>query len=135
MHLIFKDYYLKHKPLLSSTPKSKLEVKITSELAKILGGRTEVQCAYGLGRIDILSHEWLIEAKYSGSTNEKNALGQLIVYSEAMNWRYNRGLAIIGTGYPIPGIRKFCRDKGITIFFYNLNCCRWLLLDDNREKQ
>ena len=126
----FKKYYATNPGYFSySNPcVGKQEVKIAAELARILGGRTEVQAGYGLGRIDILSNEWLIEVKYGGSTNEKQMLGQLLCYKMSLNWTGKLGIGIINNKMPHPGIRKFCHDKNITIFFYNLNNYRWQLL-------
>lgn len=128
-----KNYYLKSSPVygLNKPCVGKNELTIAAELAAIVGGRTEVQAGYGLGRIDILSNEWLIEAKYGGSTNEKNALGQVLVYAQSMKWQGKLGLAIISDKYPHPGIIKFCKDNFISIFHYNLNTYKWSLLYEN----
>lgn len=120
-------YYQKNKPRYcpADLVGKKREVKIAAELAHILNGRTEYPAGYGLGRIDIITNKLLIEVKYSGSTNEKNALGQLLVYKYSLDWRHKLGLAIIGN--PVqPGIHKFCLDHDIVIFEYNdKSDCRW----------
>lgn len=127
----FKKYYLKNKPVLCSKPPKKCEVLLASELAKILGARTEIQAPFKLGRIDILSKDYLIEAKYDGTTSEKQALGQLLLYAYGLRFKGQLGLALIGTkGRPIPGVHKFCRENKISIFYYNLNNLRWSLFYD-----
>jgi hypothetical protein len=125
--LTFKNYYLSHKKIPTCTKHQ--EVKIAAELAKILGCKTEVYCPFDLGRIDLLSKNWLIECKYSSSTANKQALGQLLVYSEAMNFKANLGLGLIGN-LPGPGIIRFCQRKTISVFFYNLHTCEWSITLD-----
>lgn len=132
---LFYKYYSFNKKAFARAPQGKAEVKITRELARILGCRTEVQAYYDLGRIDCLSQDWLIEAKYEGTTSEKAALGQLLLYSYSLNFKKNLGLALIGTsGRSTPGILKFCQDKAITIFYYNLNTLRWGVYYDGTTK-
>ena len=126
MREIIKQYYLTNKARCISNR----EVAIASELANILGAKTEVTAPFGLGRIDIMSTNWLIECKNSGNTNEKNAIGQLLVYSHAFNFKGNLGLGIIGD-YPKPGIRRFCQLTKITVFHYNLNTRKWSVLDEH----
>lgn len=105
----------------------KAEVLITSVLANALEGRAEVKAPYGLGRADVLSKDILIESKYSGSTSEKNALGQLLVYKRAFKFKGALGLAIIGDP-PIEGIRMFCKEANIIVFWYNLNTYKWSII-------
>lgn len=127
MEAIFKQYYLRNKSVYNAT-KGKQEVALAAELATILQCRTEVACNFNLGRIDLLSNTWLIEAKYEGSTALKGALGQLLVYSAAMRFKGNLGLAIIGKTKVQPGICEFCRLNRISIFYYNLNARQWSIL-------
>lgn len=129
---IFKKYYAANKSYYDIT-KGKQEVLLAKELARILGCRTEVISSFNLGRIDLMSREWLIECKYCGSTAEKNALGQLLVYQYAMNFKGDLGVAFIGIPPSSSGIRKFCKLYNISIFFYNLQSRQWGLHDDNRS--
>ena len=127
----FKDYYLKCRPVLHSIPDRKQEVLIASELARILQCRREIPAPYNLGRIDILGQHYLIEAKYEGSTNEKHAIGQLLLYAYSMQFKGNLGIAIIGnSGAVHPGIHKFCIDNNIYIFYYNTNVLRWGIINE-----
>jgi hypothetical protein len=131
---IFDNYYSTNKRLFTRPPNGHAEVKITSELARILGCRTEVQAYYGLGRIDCLSKDWLIEAKYEGTTAEKGALGQLLLYSYSLKFKGSLGLALIGSsGRSTPGILRFCQSNNIIIFYYNLNTLKWSVYYDGRK--
>ncbi len=138
MRQIFKEYYVKNKPAFTPVDlvSGRKEVKITAELARILNARAEYVAGYGLGRIDVISTNWLIEAKYcDNSLAYKNALGQLLLYAFAQNWQANLGLAAIGSKEVPPGIRLFCQKNHITIFTYNpVNSCRWRISDYNVKR-
>ena len=104
------------------------EIALAAELAIILGCRAEVDVPMGLGRCDLLSKDWLIEAKKEGCHSEKSALGQLLLYKFALKFRGQLGIALIGySGRPTPGILQFCQENNIVIFYYNINIRRWTL--------
>jgi hypothetical protein len=106
------------------------ETELAAILAKELGARVERPAGYDLGRIDILNRDWLIEAKKTtGSTGQKNALGQLLVYSYSLKFKGDLGLALIGD-LPRPGVVKFCQDNNISIWHYSP--AGWRLIYDFR---
>ena len=126
-----KEYYLLH-----GTEKTCFkETHVAKELAAILRCKTEINAPLQMGRIDLLSADWLLELKKGGSTAQKNCLGQLICYKMALDFKGNLGIGLIGNQLPNPGVRLFCKKFNISIFFYNLNSCKWSFLYDNRSME
>jgi hypothetical protein len=114
---IFTSYYA-----INKVKQKCLETEYAAELAAILGCRVEQQAGYNLGRIDLLSNSWLIEVKKSySSTAVKGALGQLLVYHYSLGKpNVKLGLALISK-LPSSGIRQFCFENNIQIFYNNLH--------------
>lgn len=131
-------YYARHKARFSAINllNSKKEVQIAAELASILGARTEIVVPFNLGRADILSNDYLIETKYCpGVTAAKQAIGQLLMYSYALQFQGHLAIGQIGNDIH-PGIQHFCKANNISIFYYNhLTDCKWRLLYDYQKKK
>lgn len=122
-----KAYYKLNKPLFKTKPVGKKEVPIAGELARALNCRTEVRAPLGIGRIDCLSQDLLIEVKYADNVyNAKSALGQLLLYKYALKFKGQLAIGNISEkGYMPAGIEAFCHEANIIIFIYHLNECRW----------
>lgn len=130
---LFKEYYQKNAQAFrpEDLRAKKKEIKIAAELARIIGAQTEYPAGYGLGRIDIISGDWLIEVKYAGDvTSAKHLIGQLLCYSYSLNWRAKLGAGFITNKSIPPGILLFCKQYNIHVFLYNLNLAQWEYYDN-----
>lgn len=113
-------YYAQKKTSFDRT-KGRQELVLSKELAEALGCVAEVKAPYDFGRIDCLSKDLLIECKYTGSTSEKAALGQLLMYAHALCFKGQLALGLIGQGEICKGTLLFCKAHDIIIFYYNIN--------------
>ena len=127
-------YSIKRNGYKANHPKSTREIDLSKELAMALGCKWEVEVPYGLGRADCLSKDILIECKKGGTTAEKAAIGQLLLYAYALKFKADLAIGIIGKdGLPKPGTLKFAKDFGIIVFYYNVYTCKWKLVPGTNQ--
>lgn len=99
-------------------PNNLSEVSLVQELARAIGGNTEV-CT-PVGRIDLLRNDLILEAKKPKLF--KGAIGQLLAYGIFYE-REHRAIGIIG---PMPKYcPEVCETLGLLLLHYDYNSYRW----------
>ena len=116
---ILTNYYKKH-------PKSLREQLMTEDdyrnlLQCIIGGRKEVKTP--LGNIDLLTDDLIVEVKKSSCHRDKQAIGQVLVYS-AYYPNHTKVVALIGRPEQTR-VNEICEDLGIIYMIFWNN--RWMV--------